>query len=172
VGMAVVQLARAKGLKAVGVVSAGVTDYKGVQAALKAAGAEVVVEARAAGSAAFRKACAELKPKLAVHCSASRVEATAIARVLAPGGTLVAVAGAGPVTLPSSLLIDKGVKVSGFNLQAALGQDAAKTLKELADLVKAGKLKQTVAATEPLANFAEAISKAGRNPNGSILLKM
>jgi hypothetical protein len=62
--------------------------------------------------------------------------------------------------------------VTGFNLQAALGADAAKTLKELSDLAKAGKLKQPVAATEPLANFAEAVSKAGRNPNGSILLKM
>lgn len=172
VGMALVQVAKAKGLKVVSVVNQGVSDFKSVSATLKAAGSEVVVDAATAESSTFKKACGGVEPKLAVHCATSAEAAASIARVLAPGGTLVSVSGAGPVTLPSSLLIDRDVKVQGFNLANALNSNGENTFKELLELVKDGALKQVVAAKEPLANVGAALEKASSNPNGTVLFTM
>lgn len=174
VGLAVAQIGAAKGLKVVCVVDDACADLKQASAALKAAGASVVVGQAAAGSSTFKKACKDLKPVLAVHCSASSSAATDIARVLLPCASLVAVSGAGPITLPSSLLIDRGVMVKGFHLAAALEADgaASKVVGELVELVKAGKLSPQVAASESLANFQQAIKAASASPNGSVLIKM
>jgi NADPH:quinone reductase-like Zn-dependent oxidoreductase len=172
-GLAVAQIAAAKGANVISVVCEGCADFKGASEVLKAAGSSVVIDQGSADSDAFKKACAELKPTLAIHCSPSASAATSIARALGPCGSIVSVAGAGPVTLPSSLLIDKGIMAKGFNLAAALSAKDAqqKVMSELLELIQGGKLKPTIAASESLAGFAKAVKAAGHS-TGTVLLKM
>ena len=174
-GTAVAQIAKSKGLKVVSVVSEGVADYKKVEQALKAAGSDVVVTEASAGSAAFKKTIAALKPSVAVHCDASDSAATTLARLLAVGGSLVSASGAGVVTVPSSLLIDRGISVSGAGISVsgtAAKSDDGSTAQELLSLVKAGKVAVPVASAMSLGEFREAVEAAEANPNGSVLFTM
>mmetsp|Transcript_30853 Transcript_30853/g.49466 ORF Transcript_30853/g.49466 Transcript_30853/m.49466 type:complete len:342 (-) Transcript_30853:58-1083(-) len=169
-GLAFVQVAKAKGLKTISIVDENAVDYKNVSKALKAAGSQAVIHESMASSDSFRKVCADLKPKLAVHSSSSKGSSAELARALGDGGVLVSVSGAGPVVVPSSVLIEKGVTVRGFNLAKELASTSGETIKELEKLIKDGKLTQPAATKVPLSNFDDAIKQAATG--ASVLFTM
>jgi hypothetical protein len=61
------------------------------------------------------------KPVLGLNGIGGSV-ATDIARHLAPGATLLTYGGS-PFQIPSSLLIDKGLKIEGFSLDSNVNQN-------------------------------------------------
>lgn len=91
-------------------------------------------------------------PKLALDCVGGE-EATAIAKTLAPGGTMVVYGGMSqqPIALPSSLFIFKNIKVQGFWLTGdyAHRKDGWKMKQQLVDRVCA-MFRQRVLHTAPV----------------------
>jgi len=164
VGIPLVQIAKAKGLKVVSVVGKGAFDFAEVEKMLKELGSDAVVEESLASSSSFRKVAEEMKPKLAVHTASSVDSSTALARSLAQGGILVAVPGSGPVTVPAMCLIDKKITIRGFHLDDALKAKGGpcETLDELVKLIKDGKLKSAKSTTEKISNFEAAVLNASR----------
>jgi mitochondrial enoyl-[acyl-carrier protein] reductase / trans-2-enoyl-CoA reductase len=120
VGQLVVQLARHRGLRTVNLVRPDRPDWEETRAWLEAMGADLVTtDARArrdCGSAGMPAA------RLALDCVGGSSSA-AVARLLAPGGTLVSYGAMSmqPVTVPASLLIFKDVRVRGFWLSGGGG---------------------------------------------------
>lgn len=170
-GFAVVQIAKSKGMNVVCVVSESCIDYKGTSSKLKKAGADIVIDAAGASSSTFKKTCADLNLVKGIHACSSSTAAADVARVLEPCSTLYSVVGAGPVTVPSSLLIDRGILVTGYNLEANLKASGSSTIDGLVKLIKDGKLTPFVASTESLSNFQKAMHSVSTS-TGSVILKM
>jgi len=165
-GESLIQIAKAKGIMTISVT--GATNIKEAETRLKSFGSSVVVPDAFASSSAFRKVCIDAKPKLAVHCSNNSSTATDLARALAPGGVLVAVLGASPVTVPSSILIERGICIRGFAMNPSTVKD---TFAELVGLAKSGALKQTISSTTSLNDIQSAMSSVASRSAGNILLK-
>ena len=172
IGTTIAQIASSKGINVISILDSSVLNYKNAVKIMNDAGSKFVIDESSAGSSVFKKTVANLKPKLAVHCSSSSKTATDMARLLVPSGIIVSVTGAGPVTLPSSLLIEKGIKVQGFNLSTYLkGNGGTQTIKKLLELIKNNKIKPLIASVNPLSSFNSAIESLGHGV-GSVLLKI
>lgn len=116
VGRAVIQIAKAQGLKTVNVVR----DRPGLQdlrSELSALGADVVTTEEA-----LKEDLASLqlpRPRLALNCVGGSSSA-AVAKILQKGGTMVTYGGMSmkPVTVPTSLFIFKDLRSRGFWVSA------------------------------------------------------
>ncbi|KAJ3216785.1 hypothetical protein HDU67_008962 [Dinochytrium kinnereticum] len=115
VGQAVIQIARAWGLKTVNIVRDR-PDFKDLERDLKSLGADMVIPEEG-----LRKAEKDIislsgkAPLLGLNCVGGK-SATNVARQLGEGGTLVTYGGMSkePVTLPTSLFIFKDIQSRGF----------------------------------------------------------
>eukprot|EP00009_Paramoeba_aestuarina_P012737 CAMPEP_0201540082 /NCGR_PEP_ID=MMETSP0161_2-20130828/70754_1 /ASSEMBLY_ACC=CAM_ASM_000251 /TAXON_ID=180227 /ORGANISM="Neoparamoeba aestuarina, Strain SoJaBio B1-5/56/2" /LENGTH=351 /DNA_ID=CAMNT_0047947529 /DNA_START=80 /DNA_END=1135 /DNA_ORIENTATION=- len=118
VSQLVVQLAAKKGIKTITLVRER-HDYADTVERIKAYGGYVVVQDSYTRGPDFKKLIADLPaPKLALN-SAGGDSATEIARILAPGGTMVTYGNSSKdhLKLPASLFLLNDVKLRGFNLQ-------------------------------------------------------
>ncbi|KAI5925811.1 alcohol dehydrogenase superfamily, zinc-containing protein [Camillea tinctor] len=151
VGRSAIQLARLWGYRSINVIRARSTAAatEALRAELAALGATRVVTEDELQSRAFRADLAAWTrdagaPRLGLNCVGG-ASARALAKALAPGGTLVTYGGMSrqPVALPTGLLIFKDLRLRGFWLSRwadAQPDDKARTVAEILDLVRAGKL--------------------------------
>ena len=120
VGQAVIQIAKKMGVKTVNMVS-NPSNYEEVSDGLKALGADVVTDYDYPSTHAFARLLSDLPaPSLGINGDGGAT-ATAMARVLAPGSSLVTYGGsrlAGAVSVPASVFTQRGVSLAGFNLGA------------------------------------------------------
>ena len=97
------------------------SNYDEVTDGLKAMGADIVTDYDYPSTHAFARLLSDLPaPSLGINGDGG-ASATAIARVLAPGSSLVTYGGsrlAGAVSVPASVFTQRGVSLAGFNLGA------------------------------------------------------
>jgi trans-2-enoyl-CoA reductase len=147
VGLSVIQLANARGIKTVNIIRRTRTDYAELIERMKNYGAFIVVGDDYIRTGEFRKLIADLpRPRLALNCVGGPT-ATEMVRLLAPGGTMVTYGGMSlkPVTVPTSSLIFNDVRLRGFwltrwNEKNGL-QGKKKTVEQLVNLVQTEKLR-------------------------------
>lgn len=172
VGRAVIQIAKAKGIKTLNVVRrAELVDE------LKSIGANEVILDDASVKETAQGFTAGAGVKLALNAVGGD-SALRLASVLQDGGTIVTYGAMGrqPLRIPNGLLIFQDIAWRGFWVTRWYKQASAlekqDMFSELFDLAKCGKLHTPVDAIYPLESGAEAIAhamKGGRN--GKILLK-
>ncbi|KAF2075829.1 hypothetical protein CYY_002863 [Polysphondylium violaceum] len=115
VGVSVIQIAKARGIKTINVVR-NTGDIDDVVDHLKKLGGDIVVTEDYVRTQAFQRLVADLpRPKLALNAVGGS-SATELARNVADNGTLVTYGGMSrePVTIPTSHLIFRNVNVRGF----------------------------------------------------------
>ncbi|KAK9798191.1 hypothetical protein WJX73_001817 [Symbiochloris irregularis] len=170
VGRMVIQIAHARGIRTVNLIR----DRPGQDALEKELvelGATVVTS-----EADLKAALGSLDappPKLGLNCVGGSA-ATLVAKTLCKGGTLVTYGGMSmkPVSLPTSLLIFKGLRARGFWLSGS-DDRAAKisALDRLVPLLQAGKLKVRTQAVS-LPEFQSALEQyRGGHLCGKLLFK-
>jgi trans-2-enoyl-CoA reductase len=147
VGQAVVQIAKARGIKTINIIpdspeSDNVTEY------LQSLGADIVVTESYASSTKFSRLVADMPtPSLGIN-GAGGDAATAVARTVGDGSTVVTYGGSAPVRVPTSVLVGKGVTLSGFSLarwHASASQEERTTMvNEIASLAQNGNLQSKV----------------------------
>jgi len=147
VGLSVIQLANARGIKTINIIRRGRTDYEELVERMKNYGAFIVVGDDYIRTKEFRDLIADLpRPKLALNCTGG-LTATEMTRLLAPGSTLVTYGGMSlkPVTVPTSALIFNDIKLRGFWLSKWYEQNGIesrkKTLSQLIGLIQSEKLR-------------------------------
>ncbi len=172
VGRSVIQIARAKGLRTVNIVR-----RPGLEAELRAAGADVVLEE--GNGLAQRIAAAVEGAPLWLGLNAVGGEcALALAKVLAPSGTLVTYGAMAkqPLTLPNGLLIFKDLILRGFWISQWYRRAAAAEVEalfaQLLEWAAAGVLHTPVEAVYPLEQVGAALAHAQRGErSGKVLLR-
>jgi len=134
VGTAVVQAASKRNIKTINVVR-NTPQYAASSARLQAHGAYIVVSPEYLRLPRFNDLLEGSSPKLGLNLTGGSI-ATDIARKLAPGGTLVTYGGIShkPVTLPTSLLIEKDITVRGFSLNNLSVEERKKLISEALSL--------------------------------------
>jgi len=167
VGQAVIQIAKARGIKTISLIRdrEDPNAYQSLVNELKSLGADIVVSESFARTPDFRKSISDIpKPKVAFNAVGGQ-SATEIARNLADGGTIVTYGAMGrqPVSLPNSLLIFRDIKSRGFWLTKWV-QEHSKVeretmINELAELVRNRKLKLYLEAFR-LSDFEHALKKS------------
>ncbi|XP_051920467.1 enoyl-[acyl-carrier-protein] reductase, mitochondrial [Hippocampus zosterae] len=167
VGQAVIQIAAAKGIRTINVLRDR-PQFTRLSDGLKALGASHVIKE----DALRRPDMEELfqtcpKPKLALNAVGGK-SATELLRHLRVGGSMVTYGGMSrqPVTVPTSALIFKDVKVRGFwvtrwKRQHSNGALRA-TLAELCSLLRQGKLSAPACAEVALSDYRRALDAAAR----------
>lgn len=148
VGQAVIQIAKAKGIKTINIIPTTGDAETAVQH-LKDLGGDIVVTEAYANTTNFKKLIADLPaPSLGIN-GAGGASATTIARTVAEGANLVTYGGAAPVQVPTSVLVGKGITLSGFSLARDAGSAAerAALVQEVAALVEDGALRSNVSVT-------------------------
>lgn len=127
VGQYVIQIARSKGLKTINIVRKR-DNWSDVAADLKELGADLVATPESVRNDA--KDAGLHPPKLALNCVGGE-SATTMAKMLAPGGTLVTYGGMSrePVTVPTPVLIFRDIRVRGFWI-SGLSEASADTSKK------------------------------------------
>lgn len=163
VGQAVIQIAKARGIKTINIFPDGVTDDEVVEH-LYSLGADIVVKDSYAASNLYNILTSDFPvPSLAIN-GAGGPAATTVARLVGDGGAMVTYGGSAPVTVPTSILVGKGVTLNAFSLARwhASASVATKTqmIREVATLVQDGALKSTVTET-PFDDFFAALDKIG-----------
>ncbi|PRP83811.1 hypothetical protein PROFUN_08926 [Planoprotostelium fungivorum] len=146
VGFAVIQLAKARGIKTINIVR-NRNNYEEVHERLTRVGGDVVVTDEYLEGAQFKRLLLDLpqQPKLALDCVGGK-SATGIARTLAPNGTLVTYGGMSrkPAVVPTSLFIFKNIQHKGFWLTKWNEENPDKrqqSMDELFKLISQDKLK-------------------------------
>jgi len=146
VGMAVIQLARARGLRTINVIRADRPDGANMVRLLTNLGGDLVVTDEYLGSEAFREIARDLgPPKLALNCVGGPC-ASLLARALAPAGTLVTYGGMShrPLELPLDLIARKQIKLRGFWVsrwvQTHSKEERSQMVEELLQLVRTKQL--------------------------------
>eukprot|EP01113_Clastostelium_recurvatum_P039307 TRINITY_DN598_c0_g1_i2.p1 TRINITY_DN598_c0_g1~~TRINITY_DN598_c0_g1_i2.p1 ORF type:complete len:368 (-),score=109.35 TRINITY_DN598_c0_g1_i2:39-1115(-) len=146
VGCAVIQIAKSRGLKTINIIRER-PDFDATVERLKSYGGDIVVSEKYARTPQFKRLIADMtKPRLALNCVGGD-SATELARTLAEGGTLVTYGGMSrqPVSIPTSLLIFKDIKLRGFWLTRWVKEHSSSErtamLATLTDLVKSQKLR-------------------------------
>jgi len=115
VGIAVIQLAKHRGVKTINVVRDR-PKFDEMHQRLRDLGADIVVTDTYLQTSQFKRLLSDMaKPKLALNCVGGQ-SATDIARTLGDNGTLVTYGGMSrkPVVLPTSLFIFKNIESKGF----------------------------------------------------------
>jgi trans-2-enoyl-CoA reductase len=146
VGISVLQLAAARGIKTINVIRKR-PDFAPIVEKLKALGGDTVISDEYLTTPAFRRLMSDSpKPKLALNCVGGN-QATELARLLAPNGTLVTYGGMSrrPIVIPTSALIFNNITLKGFWLTQWLEQNPVeqrqKMLDSIYDLIRRDKLK-------------------------------
>ncbi|KAN0031435.1 hypothetical protein ACTFIV_005299 [Dictyostelium citrinum] len=123
VGLSVIQMAKARGIKTINVIRNSPEFEDNVQR-LKQLGGDIVVSEEYVRTPAFRKLISDLpSPKLALNAVGGQ-SATELSRILADNGTLVTYGGMSrePVTIPTSQLIFRNIQIRGFWLNKWIEQ--------------------------------------------------
>jgi len=164
VGLSVVQLAAARGIKSINIIRRR-SDYDELVEKMKQYGAYIVVADDYIRTAEFRKLISDLpKPKLALNCVGGN-SVTEMARLLDYGSTLVTYGGMSlkPITIPTSCFIFNDIILKGFWLTKwyeSNGPEARTALlKELISLVQHNKLRLW-AERHPFSTFDMALARA------------
>jgi trans-2-enoyl-CoA reductase len=164
VGQTVIQLASQRGIKTVNIVR-NRDDVKGTAERLKALGGTIVVDEDTLRTHQFRRLLSDLpEPKLALD-GVGGIAATELTRLLVPGGTLVVYGNSSRQHLkfPASSFLFEGIRVRGFNMAQWVAthskEERVAMVKELGDLVAAGKLKYSLQ-THSFSDWNNAINKA------------
>ena len=163
VGQAVVQVAKARGIKTINIIADG-PDSDAVVEHLYGLGADIVVTEGYASSAKFAGLVADLpSPSLGINGAGGNA-ATAVARTVGEGSTVVTYGGRAPITIPTSVLVGKNISLTGFSLGRWYAQASPEAIAELAQqastLVQDGSLKATVAEV-PFSDFQSAFDSFG-----------
>jgi mitochondrial enoyl-[acyl-carrier protein] reductase / trans-2-enoyl-CoA reductase len=172
VGQYVIQIARSRGLKTINIVRDR-DDWVGTAAGLIGLGADLVSKPEEVRTDARDSGLPS--PKLALNCVGGDI-ATTMAKMLAPGGTLVTYGGMSrkPVTVPTPVLIFRDVRVRGFWI-SGLSEESADTSKKrelldrLSHLVLDGAIKLPAAVELPFTRWQEAFKPDAK---GKFLLIM
>jgi trans-2-enoyl-CoA reductase len=145
VGQAVIQLAKAKGVKTINVVRGIISDDDTV-GLLQGIGGDFVVPESYIMSPEYKRLVADLpKPKLALNCVGGD-SATNLARALGDDAHMVTYGGVSRngVTVPTSALVSKNLTLAGFSYKKWAQSRSASELQamtsELAALAEAEKL--------------------------------
>lgn len=164
VGLSVIQIAKARGLRTVNVIR-NRPNYEETVAAMKAAGADLVVHEDFFQSHEMKKILADLPaPKLALDAVGGSSAAN-LARALGENGSIVTYGGLSRqgVTVPASALIFKNINIHGFWMTRWYATHSAEERRkmhaELANMVKQGTLKLALERAK-FDDFASALSKA------------
>ena len=173
VGRAVIQLARALGIRTLNLVRRPELIDE-----LLALGADVVTGEDTDLRKSGRDLCAGHFPKLGLN-AVGGANALNVANALAPGSTLVTYGAMSrqPLKIPNSLLIFKNLTFSGFWLrrwkESASPSEIRETYSRLADFLAHGILHSPVQSVYPLARVGEAIQAASAEKrSGKVLLDL
>jgi mitochondrial enoyl-[acyl-carrier protein] reductase / trans-2-enoyl-CoA reductase len=169
-GHCVIQLSRHLGLRTINLVRRA----ESIPACVEL-GADTVLLDDTSAVAAARAGHDFTAPTLALNAVGGD-SAVRLMDLLAPGGTMVTYGAMArqPVKVPNGFLIFKDVRLCGFWLSRWLEQaprdEICRLYGELASLVLAGALKQTVAAEYAIAAIHEALDHASRDARGGKVL--
>jgi trans-2-enoyl-CoA reductase len=168
VGQAVIQIARAKGVKTINVVRPR-PDLDQLKARLQAIGADYVVTQEELTELLKRVAA----PKLALDCVGGK-STVALSDALAPNGTLVTYGSTSMEQMEVSVMavVFKGVTVRGFWLTQWFKEPANRgkvgpMFGELAQLILEGKLKPSECDLVPFRDFEKAFTQASKMKGGA-----
>ena len=146
VGLCVVQMAKAMGVKTINIVRADRPDVDTTLRLLSNLGGDVNVTDDFLKTAGFKQIVTDLPPiKLAYNCIAG-VAAVQMAEVLASGGSLVTYGGMSkqPAPVSQELIASKGIKLLGFWISAWNDEKPAAErvamLSDIAGMVRDNKL--------------------------------
>lgn len=173
IGQAVVQIAKAKGVKTINVFH-GANDA--MVETLQGMGGDIVVPDTYFATPEYKKLVKDLpKPKLGINCVGGE-SVTNMARSLANGAHLVTYGGVSRngVTVPTSALVSNNLSLSGFSYahwasdRSFAERDAM--IQELVDLVSSGALAPADGEEFKFANFQKALETAleGHYSNGKL----
>ena len=173
VGRAVIQLAKALGLRTLNVVRRVELVEE-----LEKIGGDVVVTEETNLRDQVQALCGGKDPKLALN-AVGGASALNLANALAAGSPLVTYGAMGrqPLKIPNSLLIFKNLSFHGFWLrrwkETASPTDVRETYQKLSAYLLAGVLHTPVHKTFPLSQALEAVAEAAREKrSGKVLLRM
>jgi trans-2-enoyl-CoA reductase len=173
VGRAVIQLAKALGLRTLNVVRRVELVEE-----LEKIGGDVVVTEETNLRDQVQALCGGKNPKLALN-AVGGASALNLANALAPGAPLVTYGAMGrqPLKIPNSLLIFKNLSFHGFWLrrwkESADPSDVRETYQKLSAYLLSGVLHTPVHKTFPLSQALEAVAEAAREKrSGKVLLRM
>ncbi|KAF0853019.1 mitochondrial trans-2-enoyl-CoA reductase (NADPH) [Andalucia godoyi] len=164
VGLSVIQIAKARGIRTINVVR-NRPNYEQTVDALKALGADVVVHEEFFASHEMKKILAELPAAKVAFDAVGGPSATNLSRALGDNGSLVTYGGLGRqgVTIPTSSLIFKNISVKGFWMSrwynSHSADDRRKMQSEVAEMVKKGQLKLALERVK-FADFSAALEKS------------
>ncbi|NJO36696.1 MAG: zinc-dependent alcohol dehydrogenase family protein [Rhizobiales bacterium] len=171
VGLALISLARTKGLRTVNVVR-----RPGLSSRLQALGADIVVVDGDDLAARVADATGQAPIRLAIDAVGGG-QVMRLADCLAEGGTVVnyGLLSGEPCQIRADQTIFKGVTLTGFWLQRMLTSMARPAIENLyatlAEHVRAGELAVDVEATYPIEQIKAAVAHAGRDHRqGKILV--
>jgi mitochondrial enoyl-[acyl-carrier protein] reductase / trans-2-enoyl-CoA reductase len=172
VGEAVCQIAAERGIKVVSVIRSRPNFDEEVER-LKALGSYMVVSEDYVRTPPFKRVLADLPtPKLALN-GVGGSSATELIRNLGSGGTMVTYGGMSrrPVTVPTSALIFRDIKLRGFWLPES-EKPVEPVHNALADLIKGDKLKLWMQTWE-FSDFDGALNRHKESQRGrKVVLKM
>lgn len=177
VGQAVIQIAKARGLKTINIIpDMHPDDSAEVVQFLKDLGGDIVVNESYSNTPLFAKVLSDLPaPSLGIN-GAGGASATTIARTIAEGANLVTYGGSAPVQVPTSVLVGKGITLQGFSLArysaSASAADRAAMVDEVATLVQDGALKANVSETTFTDFIAAGISTPASTAVAATLVTM
>jgi trans-2-enoyl-CoA reductase len=173
VGRAVIQLAKALGIRTLNVVRRGELIE-----GLRATGADVVLTEDADLRAEARKVCGANLPKLGLN-AVGGASALNLANALCAGAPLVTYGAMGrqPLKIPNGLLIFKNISFQGFWLrrwkESAPLADVRAMYEKLAGYLAAGVLHTPVHKVFALDQVVEAVAEAAmERRSGKVLLRM
>jgi mitochondrial enoyl-[acyl-carrier protein] reductase / trans-2-enoyl-CoA reductase len=173
VGRAVIQIARARGLRTLNVVR-----REELFAELADLGADRVVTEETDLRKETKALCDGARPRLGLNAVGGQ-SALNIASTLAPGSTLVTYGGMArqPLKIPNSLLIFKDLRFAGFWLtrwkSRAPADEKSAVFSDLAALSRAGNLRIAIHAKFPLGDLSAALDAAAApSRKGKILLDL
>jgi trans-2-enoyl-CoA reductase len=173
VGRAVIQLAKALGLRTLNVVRRVELVEE-----LEKIGGNVVITEETNLRDQVQALCGGKNPKLALN-AVGGASALNLANALAAGSPLVTYGAMGrqPLKIPNSLLIFKNLSFHGFWLrrwkETASPADVRETYQKLSAYLLAGVLHTPVHKTFPLSQALEAVAEAAREKrSGKVLLRI
>lgn len=146
VGLAVIQIAREKGVRTINVVRADRPEIDTVLRLLSNLGGDINIPDNYLHSNGFHEILRDLPPvKLGLNCVGGE-GATDLARSLSAGGTMVTYGGMAkkPLRIPYDLLAYKQLQLTGFWMahwnMTQSAQDRAAMLDEISDLIRTNRL--------------------------------
>lgn len=163
VGLALISLARAEGVRTVNVVR-----RSELVARLQAQGADVVLVDGDDLADRVQAATGEVRPRLAIDAVGGS-QVMRLADCLAEGGTVVnyGLLSGEPCQIRADQTIFKSITLTGFWLQKILTSmmrtDVERLYRSLAERVASGALFVDVEATYPIERIKDAVAHAGRN---------